>query len=119
MTKNSKANREGDKIKTAIEFLEIYYDQRIKVGDIAYEAGLSPGRLAHLFKERTGLTPIQYLTNIRIEQAKKQLLTWDDKLCKFYSEVGFNSESYFIRKFKQFVGVSPSKFRAASRGTTR
>ena len=59
-----------------------------------------------------GVTLIGYLTNIRIEQAKKLLLTTDEKCCNLYYEVGFNSQTYFARKFKEVVGISPAQFRA-------
>ncbi len=112
MAKKIRVKSQEDKIKAATEFIETYYNQPIKVGDIAYEVKLSAGRLCHLFKERTGLTPIEYLTNIRIAHAKKLLLTTDDKLCNLYYEVGFNGQAYFTRKFKEVVGISPSQFRA-------
>jgi AraC-like DNA-binding protein len=117
MTKDIQAKSKADTIKAAVEFIEVYYDQPLKVGDIAYEANLSPGRLAHLFREQTGNTPIGYLTNIRIERAKKLLLTTDKKLCNLYYEVGYNNQSYFARKFKEVVGMSPAQFRAANRTT--
>jgi len=112
MAKKIRVKPQEDKIKAAVEFIETYYNQPIKVGDIAYEAGLSAGRLCHLFKERMGLSPIEYLTNVRIAQAEKLLLNTDDKLCNLYYEVGFNSQAYFTRKFKEVVGISPAQFRA-------
>jgi len=49
---------------------------------------------------------------IRITQAKKLLLTTDKKCCNLYYEVGYNSQTYFARKFKEVVGISPAQFRA-------
>ena len=112
MTKNIRVKSGTDTIKAATEFIKTYYGQPITISDVAYEVKLSAGRLAHLFKERMGVTPIEYLTNIRIEQAKKLLLTTDEKCCNLYYEVGFNSQTYFARKFKEVVGISPAQFRA-------
>lgn len=112
MTKNIQVKSGADSIKKAAEFIETYYGQPITIRDVAYEVKLSPGRLAHLFKERMGVTPIEYLTNIRIERAKKLLLTTDQKCCNLYYEVGYNSQTYFARKFKEVVGISPAQFRA-------
>jgi YesN/AraC family two-component response regulator len=109
------AKAKVDKIKAAAKFIEAYYEQPIKLGDIAYEASLSVSRLAHLFKEQMQVTPIEYLTNIRIERAKKILLTTDKKCCNIYYEVGYNSQTYFARKFKGVVGLSPSQFRQKNR----
>jgi two-component system response regulator YesN len=112
MTKNIQVNSGADTIKAAVDFIETYYGRPITISDIAYEVKLSPGRLAHLFKERMGLTIIEYLTNIRIEKAGKLLLTTDKKCCNLFYEVGYNSQIYFARKFKEVVGISPSQFRA-------
>ena len=114
MAKNMQTQSKTDKIKAAAEFVKTYYDQPIKISDIAYEVNLSAGRLCHLFKEQMGITPIGYLTNIRIERARKLLLTTDKKCCNLYYEVGFNSQAYFVRRFKEIVGMSPAQFRAAN-----
>ncbi len=114
MAKNMKIQSKADKIKAAAEFVKAYYDQPIKISDIAYEVNLSAGRLCHLFKEQMGVTPIGYLTNMRIERAKNLLLTTDKKCCNLYYEVGYNSQAYFTYKFKEVVGMSPAQFRAAN-----
>ena len=117
MAKNIEVKPQEDTIKTATDFIETYYNQPIKIGDVAYEVKLSGWRLCHLFKERMGVTLIEYLTNMRIERAKKLLLTTDEKLCNLYYEVGYNSQSYFARRFKKVVGISPAQFRAVNRTT--
>ncbi len=109
------AKGKADKIKAAAEFIEAYYEQPIKLGDIAHEVDLSVSRLAHLFKEQMQVTPIEYLTNIRIERAKKILLTTDKKCCNICYEVGYNNQTYFARKFKEVTGMSPLEFRAGNR----
>jgi AraC-like DNA-binding protein len=113
MAKNIQDQSGADKIKAAAEFIKTYYDQPIKISDIAYEVNLSAGRLCHLFKEQMGVTPIAYLNNIRIEQAMKLLLTTDKKCCNLYYEVGYNSQAYFVRRFKEIAGMSPAQFRAS------
>ena len=103
------------KVKAALEYIEAHYEEPIKLGDIAYEVNSSVSRLCHLFKEQMGVTVIDYLTNIRIGQAKKLLSTTDDNICTIYYKVGYNSQVYFSRKFKEIVGVSPLEFRAGNR----
>ena len=109
------AKGKADKIRAAAEFIEAYYEQPIKLGDIAYKVNLSVSGLSHLFKEQMGVTPIEYLTNIRIERAKKLLLTTDKKCCNIYYEVGYNGQSHFSRKFKEVTGMTPLEFRAGNR----
>jgi len=112
MTKKKRHKVKADKIKAAVEFIEAYYDRPITISDIAHEVGLSVWSLAHRFKERMGVTLIGYLTNMRIERAKNLLLTTDKKCCNLYYEVGYNSQTYFARKFKEIAGMSPTQFRA-------
>ncbi len=119
MAKNMQDQSKSDKIKAAAEFVKTYYDQPIKIGDIAYEVNLSAGRLCHLFKEQMGVTLIGHLNNIRIEQAMKLLVTTDKKCCNLYYEVGFNSQAYFARRFKEIAGMSPAQFRAAKSSPKR
>ena len=119
MAKNMQAQSKADKIKAAAEFIEAHFDRPIKISDIAYEVNLSAGRLCHLFKKQMGITLIGYLTNIRIEEARKLLLTTDKKCCNLYYEVGYNSQAYFAHKFKEVVGMSPAQFRAANSNPKR
>lgn len=86
--------------------------------EIKYETerlGVSFDYMRHCFKEETGLTPLEYLTKIRIEQAKRHF-----RRNKFYSvgEVaslcGFSDNYYFSRVFKKQTGVSPQKYKLKS-----
>jgi len=72
---------------------------------------LSVSRLAHVFKEQMGITLVDYLTNVRIERAKKLLLATDQNCTEICFEVGYNNQSYFTRTFKDLVGMTPRQFR--------
>ncbi len=109
------AKGKAGKIRAAAEFIEAYYDKAITISNVAYKVNLSAWELSHLFKEQMGVTPIEYLTNIRIERAKKLLLTTDKKCCNIYYEVGYNGQAHFTRKFKEVTGMTPLEFRAGNR----
>lgn len=98
-------------IKPAIDFIEAHYDQQITLADIAKAAFLSVSRLAHLFKEEMGITLVDYLTSVRISNAKQLLLATDKSCTQICFEVGYNNQSYFTRTFKEIVGMTPRKFR--------
>ena len=64
-----------------------------------------------LFRSQVGITVIEYLTSIRINQAKQRLLVTESNCTQICFEVGYNNQSYFTRIFKQVVGMTPRQFR--------
>lgn len=108
---NSQDAKKISQLKPAMEYIQYSYDQPITLEDVAKQAHLSVSRLAHLFKEQVGITVIEYLTNIRINQAKQRLLASDSNCTQICFEVGYNNQSYFTRIFKQVVGMTPRQFR--------
>lgn len=71
---------------------------------------LSESRFYRIFKAGVGLTPSQYITRLRINQAKELLLNTDMPICDIAQAVGFVDQNYFGRVFKHFTGTSPKKF---------
>ena len=102
-------------IAPAVDFMEAYYDQPLTLADVAKAAHLSVSRLSHLFREQTGMTIIDYLTHVRIGQARRLLLTTEKSCSKICFEVGYNNQSYFTRTFKDTVGMTPRQFRERNR----
>lgn len=98
-------------LKPAMEYMQYHYDLPITLEDVAKQSHLSVSRLAHLFKEQVGITVIEYLTNIRINQAKQQLLISNKNCTQICFGVGYNNQSYFTRIFKQISGMTPRQFR--------
>jgi len=107
----SQDTRKMSQLKPAVELMQYSYDQPLTLADMAKAAHLSVSRLAHLFREQMGLTPVDFLTNIRIDNAKRMLLTTDNNCTRICYDVGYNNQSYFTRVFKQIVGLTPREFR--------
>ncbi len=102
------------RIQPAIDLMESEYDQPITLDEIAKAAYMSVSRFAHLFKEQTGQSPIDYLIGIRINHAKRLLITTDSSCAQICYSVGFNNQSYFTRTFKRLSGMTPRQFRQES-----
>ncbi len=108
----SQDGRKMSQIRPAINYIEANYDKPVTLAEIARASHLSASRLAHLFKEQMGITAIDYVTSVRIEEAKHLLLATAQSCTEICFEVGYNNQSYFTRTFKSVVGVTPRQFRA-------
>ena len=90
-----------------------YSDPDFRVTDALLATGYSKDHVRRLFHQFTGMTPNEYLTDIRIRYAKR-LLRQKDTLRLPVSEIawmcGFYDAAYFCRLFRKTVGVSPSAY---------
>lgn len=94
------------------EYIDRNYAQNLSLSDIADVLYLSPNYMATLFKKETGISPISYLIQKRISEAK-YLLTYTQKsLTEISLLVGYENPSYFTAIFKKLTGTTPSKFRS-------
>lgn len=92
--------------------------ESLTAANLAEHAGYSPFHFSRLFLARTGIGPGQYLSALRIDAAKRLLLTRDDAVIDVAAAVGFDSLSSFSRRFKQAVGVSPGRLRRLAHAVT-
>ena len=87
------------------------FDEPLALADMARIAYLSPCYFDRTFRQATGIPPVQFLYALRIEAAKRLLLTTSLSVIDVCYEVGYNSIGTFTSRFKQLVGVSPRQFR--------
>jgi AraC-like DNA-binding protein len=90
--------------------------REIELEDAARQAGVSPFHFLRLFSGVLGVTPHQYLLRSRLRHAARQLADDDKAVTDIAYDVGFNDLSNFVRTFHRAAGISPLKFRQASRG---
>jgi AraC family transcriptional regulator of arabinose operon len=100
-----------DRIRTALNYLCDNSAKRITLADLGRVCSLSPSRLSHLFKQRMGETPMQYLEQRRIERAKDLLQMTGKTVSQVAYEIGFENPFYFSRVFKRRTGKSPRQIR--------
>jgi len=108
---NRDSFKNGDYLDSVVEYIHQNYSNEIKLKDLADIAYLSPIYLCSAFKDRFGVSPIQYLQNIRCDNAKKLLADTNETVTTIAEKVGFQSINYFSRFFKSHTGITPNEFR--------
>lgn len=96
------------------QYISTHYKEEITLDELADLTYLNKYYLIHSFKEFTGYSPINYLINVRINEAKHLLSTTDYPISKVAMQVGFSSHSYFCQIFKKETGQSPLQYRKSS-----
>ena len=94
-----------------LNYIHKNYAENFSIDTLSKEIGYSKSYLMHNFKEYTGKTVNEYLTEYRIYTAKQLLVNTEKSILEIALECGFNESSYFIRIFKGQFGTSPHKFR--------
>ncbi|MDF2942459.1 MAG: Response regulator containing CheY-like receiver domain and AraC-type DNA-binding domain [Herbinix sp.] len=88
-----------------------YSNDNLSVKDISEDVFLSSTYVCTIFKNETGKTLNQYLTEYRIEKAKNMLKDFRYKITDISAKVGYSDGNYFGKAFKKLVGLSPSEYR--------
>lgn len=102
-------------VETAL-WIDTHSHQEIDLEQAAAQAGISPFHLLRLFSGVLGVTPHQYLVRSRLRHAARLLADDEISVTDVAYDVGFGDLSNFVRTFHRAAGVSPGKFREASRG---
>jgi len=85
--------------------------EEISIESLAELVELSPSHFAHVFKESTGMSPLQFITRQRITQAQQLIRETSRSLIDVGLEVGYTSPSHFAQVFRRVAGVTPTEFR--------
>ncbi len=88
----------------------------LKIQDIADEVHFSAAYLGYLFKREMNRNLWDFVTELRIEEAKRLLAATDKKRYEIAYEVGYESPEHFSRMFKRYAGVSPADYRKERQG---
>jgi len=105
-------------VETAL-WIDAHSPRPIDLDAAAAQAGISPFHFLRLFSTVLGVTPHQYLVRSRLRHAARLLADHDRSVTDVAYDVGFGDLSNFVRTFHRAAGVSPLRFRQASRGVRK
>lgn len=105
-------------IASAQIWIAEHYSSPNSIEKMTVKSGL-PGRtFKRRFKQATGMSPLEYMQCLRIEEAKQMLETTDDAIDTIVPAIGYDDPASFRRLFKRLAGVTPGKYRQRFRKIT-
>ena len=105
------APQEERSIHGITRFLQEHLTEEISLSVLAEEFHLNPQYISQLFKSEIGVNFLAYLTNIRMERAKKLLLTTSLSIAEASEQSGYGDYRVFTKVFKKSEGITPSQYR--------
>ena len=100
-------------VAAALSFIRAHYAEAITLADIAEAASMSTFHLSRMFKRTLGMSPHQYLIDVRVHSANALLSAGAEgpTLAEVATVVGFADQSHLTRRFKRILGTTPKKAR--------
>ena len=100
-----------DIIYAAINYMKKHLKDKVTLEDTARHAGFSAPYFSKIFKDELGVTFNTYLSRLRIDNSKSLLLSTSLSVGEVCAAVGYEDQSYFIKVFRKYAGVTPARFR--------
>ena len=98
-------------VQKAMDYIALNYSEKISLKNIAEELYLSPNYLSELFKRHTDKNISEYITQFRLDKARRYLQQPEYKIADVSDLVGFGDPRYFSSMFKRQYGMTPNEYR--------
>ncbi len=100
-----------ERMKRVLYYIHSHICDSIELNQLAAEACVTKAYLVRLFKQRFGISPIQYINKKKVERAQLLLFTTDKPVKELAYILGFSDQNYFIRLFHKLTGSTPQEYR--------
>lgn len=110
-SKEESTEQEERVITGITRYLQEYLEEDLSLSVLSEQFHLNPQYISQLFKNEIGVGFLAYLTNIRMEKAKKLLLSTSYSVAEIAGQVGYGDYRVFTKAFKKAEGITPSQYR--------
>ena len=112
MAEEHEPKEQGERVIIGItRYLQEHLEEELSLSVLAEEFHLNPQYISQLFKNEIGVGFLAYLTNIRMEKAKKLLLSTSFPIAEIAQKTGYGDYRVFTKVFKKAEGITPSQYR--------
>ena len=98
-------------VKKISDYLDVHYRQKLTLEDISKAVNMKPSYISHIFKQKTGISPIQYTLQRKFGEAQGLLMDTDLSVNEISDLFGFSNTAHFNAMFKKHVGIPPGQYR--------
>ena len=98
---------QGHRVARAIEWLKTHYSQPLRIDDLAAQVQMSASSFHHHFRELTAMSPLQFQKLLRLNEARRLMLTEHLDASTAAFQVGYESPSQFSREYSRLFGAPP------------
>lgn len=106
-----KIQEDNRPIRLAKKYIKDHYKEAITLEDVSEVAGFNPTYFSSLFKKETGKNFLEFLSEVRMEQAKNLLKETNLSVASVCGEVGYSDVKYFTKSFTRYSGLKPNEYR--------
>lgn len=99
--------RYSRKVRETMHVMDTRYAENLTTDELGAQIGISGDRLRRIFKQETGTSTLDYLTQVRMKEAKRLLQAEKYKISEIAVRVGYRDSQYFSQVFRKSVGVNP------------
>lgn len=111
----SERYKQDPRIRVVMDYLNSHLDEQFSLESLSEMVGICKSSLRRLFKEQSGKTVGEYVVELRMSTAARQLLISDKPISSIAYEVGYENPGYFTRIFRSYFGTSPYEYRKNAR----
>lgn len=105
------------KLNPVLDHISRHFTDNLSIDDLAQSASMSVTHFRRVFRTLLGITPVKYISRLRLNEARKRLENTDDTITDIAVSTGFWDQSHFVKIFKQTFGETPNVYRKRHRST--